>query len=328
MKKFLRLSLVTAVMLTLTGAINGQQVISFDAAPNGDTYPSGINEEGRIIGSFDDQNGMTFGFVLKKDGSFVLFDAGSIRTFFNAINSKGQIVGTTLVSDVNDAEFAGFLLQPYGTIIGLTIGQQDAHPVDINGAGVIVGDYQDTNWKTHGFVRKSNGTFASIDVIGSISTTPVAVNQVGQIVGAYWDGRQNHGFLRQPNGTITSFDPSGSIRTAPSAINRAGQIVGCYADVGNVSHGFLRQPDGKITSFDAGPNYTCAKGINSFGYIVGDYADANWLTHGFLRKPDGTVTSISVGTFRTAWLHINNAGYIVGQYSDEKGVTHGFLRRK
>jgi uncharacterized membrane protein len=188
MKKFLRLSLVTAVMLTFTGAVLAQ-VISFDAGPNGNTYPSGINEEGRIVGSFYDENGMSFGFLQKKDGSFVLFNAGSIWTFFNAINSKGQIVGTTLVSDVNDAEFAGFLLQPYGTIIGLTIGQQDAHPVDINGAGVIVGDYQDTNWKTHGFVRKSDGTFASIDVIGSISTTPVAVNQVGQIVGAYWVDR-------------------------------------------------------------------------------------------------------------------------------------------
>jgi uncharacterized membrane protein len=327
MKKFLRLSLVTAVMLTFTGAVLAQ-VISFDAGPNGNTYPSGINEEGRIVGSFYDENGMSFGFLQKKDGSFVLFNAGSIWTIFNAINSKGQILGTYVVSDVDPGETAGFLLQPDGTIIGLRIGQQDAHPVDINGAGVIVGDYQDTNWKTHGFVRKSDGTFVSIDVIGSISTTPRAVNQVGQIVGTYWDGKQNHGFLRQPNGTITSFDPSGSIGTAPFAINRAGQIVGCYADVGNVSHGFLRQPDGKITSFDAGPNSTCAEGINSFGYIVGGYADANRVTHGFLRKPDGTVTSFSVGTFRTAWLHINNAGYIVGQYTDEKGVAHGFLRRK
>jgi uncharacterized membrane protein len=92
MKKFLRLSLVTAVMLTFTGAVLAQ-VISFDAGPNGNTYPSGINEEGRIVGSFYDENGMSFGFLQKKDGSFVLFNAGSIWTFFNAINSKGQIVG-------------------------------------------------------------------------------------------------------------------------------------------------------------------------------------------------------------------------------------------
>jgi hypothetical protein len=58
MPKLSRLvSLVATVMLTFTSTVYAQPIISFDAGPNGDTYPSAINEEGRIVGSFTDQNG-------------------------------------------------------------------------------------------------------------------------------------------------------------------------------------------------------------------------------------------------------------------------------
>lgn len=63
---------------------------------------------------------------------------------------------------------------------------------------------------------------------GSFGTSPVAINDLGQIVGDYNDAsRVQHGFLRAACGGITTFDP--------------------LTDVNGNDHGFFREPNGSET---------------------------------------------------------------------------------
>ena len=65
----------------------------------------------------------------------------------------------------------------------------------INDHGKIVGDYQDTAGKTHGYLL-SSGTFSTIDCPGAVSTMATGVNNNGQILGECYDAAGKvHGFL-------------------------------------------------------------------------------------------------------------------------------------
>ena len=104
---------------------------------------------------------------------------GSSRTQAQAINSKGQIVGSYLDSAHNSH---GFLRMADGTItsfdapgaFGVT------SPSAINSEGQIVG-----RTKFSGFLRNEDGTFTVIAVPGASLTRPNAINSEGQVVGSY-----------------------------------------------------------------------------------------------------------------------------------------------
>ena len=54
----------------------------------------------------------------------------------------------------------------------------------LNNRGDAVGDYFDSSWVGHGFLRTSGGVFTTIDPPGSTATSAFAVNDFGVIVGA------------------------------------------------------------------------------------------------------------------------------------------------
>jgi hypothetical protein len=217
------------------------------------------------------------------------------------------------------------------------------HPVSINQAGQITGDFVDANGQQHSFVRERDGTLTTFDVPDSndgqfqwhtYATLATSINAAGRIAGYYYldtvppNGIRWHGFVRDRNGTFTTFAITDFVLT--TAINPAGEIIGSF-DSGKPSprSAFLRAPDGSITEFEA-PNatYTYATAINQAGLIVGQYyyyADAT--AHGFLRARDGTFITFDVSnsTFPTA---IDPKGQTSGFYADGSYFYHGFLRGK
>ena len=196
----------------------------------------------------------------------------------------------------------------------------------------------------------STFTFTTLDdPSGTHGTSLFRINNLGQIVGVYFDSSNVlQGFLYS-NGTYTTLnDPLGVNGTQATGINNLGQIVGAYYDSGNVLHGFLYS-NGTYTTLNdplassastPQPNPlllvgTVANGINNLGQIVGTYYDSNGLTHGFLYS-NGTYTTLDdplavsvsqvVSRFSgTQATGINNLGQIVGVYFDSSNVSHGFL---
>jgi hypothetical protein len=260
-------------------ASNGT-LITFDAPGAGTgilqgTYPSSINPEGRITGTYYDANNMAHGFLRDRNGTMITFDAPGACT---------------------------------------TCYFQGTQAVGINPEGAIAGMYTDANNGTHGLLRASDGTFTTFDPPGSIAVSILPfflvsfsfgqnlyITPNGVITGTYFElisgnpfGGNFRVFVRAPDGTFTTFDaatyPPCCIWSFPSGINPAGAITGSFNDGFSINHGFLRATDGTLTTFDVpgagtGLNQGSAPlGITPAGVIMGLYLDANYVHHGFLLR--------------------------------------------
>jgi probable HAF family extracellular repeat protein len=164
------------------------------SAPGLGTAAFGINDRGRIVGTYIDAGGRAHGFLrdkghgaLREKGAFTAIDHpdGALATVASGINNRGQIVG-----GYQDSEGTahGFLLDE-GNFT--TIDHPDAASGrdlgtvlwGINNRGQIVGQYIDTDLRCHGLLL-TNDTFTTIDDPGALSYTgAVDVNDRGQIVG-------------------------------------------------------------------------------------------------------------------------------------------------
>jgi uncharacterized membrane protein len=195
-------------------------------------------------------------------------------------------------------------------------------------------------------------TITTFDPPNSHYTTPVAINDFGQITGAFADADGFHGFLREPDGTTIHFDVPKTDAfegTFATAINAHGQITGFSSNSHFVSHSFLRQPDGTMIVFRvdppcceilASPTATDPGGlerddgdgayaINAVGQIAGDFGGP-LSSYGFLREHHGTIIKFNIsqsGSFPLVHPRsINLFGQIAGFYSDANG-WRGFLRQ-
>jgi catechol 2,3-dioxygenase-like lactoylglutathione lyase family enzyme len=269
------------------------------------TLPLAVNNEGTIVGQYQDANFVYHAFVRDPDGHFITFEAPGA--------GSGQNQGTEVA--------------------------------DINSEGTIVGLWIDSNNVFHGFFRSRLGALTSFDAPnagtgldqGTSPSTGTALSPLGVSTGQDTDGKGIiHGYVRQRAGAITSFDPPGSIITFAEGINPEGVIVGTFGDNNSVFHGFVRNVNGAITSFDVPGALlnTNAKDITLFGVITGLWNDSNNVYHGFIRYPNaailkfdvpgaGSVPGSAQGTLPIA---INFWGEIVGEIQDSSNVYHGFVR--
>lgn len=268
-------SLCAFAALTTSVPSYAQEPIVFDApgaatvsspacAPDCGTMPFANNDLGVIVGFYTDQNIVPHAFLRKPDGDILSFDA------------PGAGLG-------------------YGL-------DQGTVAFSINNLGVIAGQYQDSNYVFHGFIRYPDGSFTTYDAPGAGTgayqgTYPCEINLEGETAGVIYDGNNvAHGFVRSPSGKFTSFDPPGSVNTYPCSqadgLNDWGAVTGYYLDAANTFHSFVRWPDGTIAEFD-GPNHmvggylgTIALSIDDLGVIGGYYHDNNGgVNHAFVRYP-------------------------------------------
>jgi uncharacterized membrane protein len=266
---------------------------------------------------------LTSGNLLLRNGVFSpLADVpGAGRTTHNAINNRGQTVGT--YDDGSGPPFHGFLRDKRGRFTRFDVpGASSTFPFGINDGGRVVGLYEDSgrpNGVGGGFVRDPDGEITRIDVPGAVVTAPHGINNRGQIVGFYVDaGETLHGFLRS-KGSFRTIDVPGTTRSGALDINDRGEITGGYADAQGRTHGF-RLRKGVFTTIDppgaidveGTPGFaaTAPFGINNRGQVVGQYADAQGL-HAYLLD-DGVYRTIDppAGPGTTA-VDINDRGQIV-----------------
>ena len=101
---------------------------------------------------------------------------------------------------------------------------------------------------SNGSFLYTNGTYTTLtDPLAAKNATYASgVNNIGQIVGQYYDaGWASHGFT-DTNGTFKTIAAPGATLTVANGINNAGQIVGYYIDSLSAYHGFL-DTDGTYT---------------------------------------------------------------------------------
>src|SRR5271165_7154701 len=172
-------SLCALAALTTSIQSSAQEPIEFDApgaakvsspacAPDCGTLAQVNNDLGVIVGYYTDEYVVPHGFLRNPDGKIISFDA------------PGAGLGHGL---------------DQGTV-----------PYSINDLGVIAGQYQDSNYVFHGFVRYPDGSFTTFDAPGAGTaayqgTFAYVINPEGATAGGYIDGNNlTHGFVRSLDG--------------------------------------------------------------------------------------------------------------------------------
>jgi hypothetical protein len=280
-----------------------------NCAPYCGTVAYDNNDEGVLVGFYTDENIVPHGFLRTPSGHVTSFDAP-------------------------------------GAGLGYGLNQGTA-AYAINDLGVIAGQFQDSSFLYHGFVRYPNGSFTTFDETdagteANQGTFAFNINLLGTTAGIYIDaGNVYHGFVRSPSNDFISIDPTGSVYTyvcEETCLNPEGTVTGFYNDSSGVTHGFVRQANGIITSFDAPAPATLttigtvAASITPEGVIAGYFLDSNLVSHGFLRYGNGSFTTFDdpkagAGILQgTAPFSINLEGATTGQFIDTSNNYHGFER--
>jgi uncharacterized membrane protein len=122
---------------------------SFDYPGAADTWAWGLNNEGAIVGYYDDSgSNATHGFLLS-GGTYTSIDVpGAVETIAIGINDLGDIVGVYCTTDpcIDDFDGAqGFLLSK-GVFTTISVpGSTYTESDGINNQGMIVGLFTDVN---------------------------------------------------------------------------------------------------------------------------------------------------------------------------------------
>jgi hypothetical protein len=292
MKVKISLVYILAVLtLPLVGTVAPAATIevlqTFDFPGEGNaTLPQKISDQGVMVGTVIDVNGVAKGFFYKprifrfSDEAFSdPNDTGNI-TRGRGVNNQRHACGEYL--NGSDGTFHGYILE---------------HP-----------------------------DFIGFDVTDTVDTIPLGINNAGDFVGTLTlsDGTQP-AFVNL-GGIVTTFAVPGATATLAYQLNKGAEIIGYYIDASGITHGYTRDHKGILTfPIDvAGSTGTLLLGNNDFNWGVGRYTDASGATHGlFFITPDDILTYDYPGSTFTSLNGINKGGFIVGYYLDAAGIAHG-----
>jgi len=160
--------------------------------------------------------------------TFKAFDVpGATATNSGGINNKGVIVGQYVDKNLVGHGFilAGKKLTKLDDPKG-TSGSTGASNLALNGPIAVVGTYvSSTTGGSVGFLYKG-GKFTDVPgPSGSLASTANAINDHGDITGAYVDGGgTQHAYVLKGK-TYTKLDPPGSSTPSGNGINNAGNVV-------------------------------------------------------------------------------------------------------
>jgi hypothetical protein len=251
----------------------------------------GIANNGTAGGQYNHKG--TYGsFTRSQKGRFsrpILFPGAKTTDALGA-NTSGLVCGSFLVNVRGtslDNKRAGSTDRPENIDVhhgfffdGTTYTQFDLPDSDntyvtgVNDAGDFCG-YGETMAGFHtGFVS-IGGVVTTFSGPNGVTISPLAINNLGQIVGYYNNPDFAKGFFRDADGTLTyPIEYPVAKYTTLTGINDAGLMVGSYTDVGLVTHGLVVKNFTELTSYehpDATNNLTYFGGINNNNLINGYY---------------------------------------------------------
>jgi len=240
-------------------------------------------------------------------------------------------------------------------------GAVETSAVALTESGDILGEYDDAEFNTHGFIY-SNGTITTFDPPGAQDTYPAGINASGEIVGNYLNSSfQEIGFTYS-NGTFTDVAISGATSTTVSGINDDGVVLGSaslpgvqevYTDTNGTFATVVSTNSPLPTAINASgsvigyyetggkswlsvggmlktiPIYdvrsATAYGINSSNAVVGSITANNYKQKSFIYQ-NGVLKTFDVPGWTSSFASsINSSGVTVGTVSNARGQSAGFI---
>ncbi len=212
------------------GTLGGTSSIAYD-----------INTLGQVVGwSYTSgNNGNTISHAFLYDGTTMrdLDTLGGIASVANSINASGQVVGSSLTSaNIGWRAFLydGTTMRDLGTLEGTDI-YTSSMASDINAVGQVVGQSHTSSGATHAFlydgVMRDLNTLPEVMAAGWQSLTessPLTINDSGQIVGTGMIGSRSRAFRLHPQTTsryMQTVNPTTLYNLGCSQTNQRGVLV-------------------------------------------------------------------------------------------------------
>lgn len=237
----------------------------------------------------------------------------------NAINARGQVVGTSSVPDTPEAQALvhGYLWENGRmTDLGTLPGGFWSDAQDINDRGQIVGLALDEIFRPHAVIWEQGQIRELPPPSGADSCGASAINNRGDIVGGCGLFGTVVPVLWR-NGTAIVLPVPFGLSTSATDINEAGVItlVGYQPATGNQLA--FRLERGEPAMLPPAPGYTSSVpySINSAGDVVGySYSDGNPGMQEATLWKDGTPVPLGIppGTSASLALDLNARGDVVG----------------
>jgi len=321
---------------------SGDEIIEFPGATA--TYADFVNSSVGMVGSYVDAEGLFQPYVRTPTGRFIPLNLPSAATleyfFVHGINDAGTVVAR----GKRVGDLPGTLV---GTLRGgfkqLSVpGSVSTEGYNINQDGSIVGHYESTDGRTHGFIARPitdtdtqvddqpvatpddlNYTFESIDVPG-VDFLAVAASSDFEDYAGYTkspDGQKMVAFTLI-DGVFATYHFPGAKNTYFFALGNDGRAAGHYEDSEGLHHGVVLQ-NGELRQYDFPDSVeTEIYGISdATGALTGNFTDASGIRRGFTSD-----TIVEAPGASETFADFVAAGRLVGSYIDADGIYHPYTR--
>ncbi|CDH44634.1 PEP-CTERM sorting domain-containing protein [Candidatus Contendibacter odensensis] len=312
-------------------ALPSYTITDLGTTMGGDSFATGINIHGQVIGySYADTGWPPHAFLYSNGITTDLGTLGGEFSYAYGINNNGQVVG---VSQTNTSTRAFLYVNGVMTAIG-TLGGAWSAAYDINDNGQIIGESAragDTS--QHAFLH-SNGVMIDLGTLGGANSAAFGINDSGKIIGNSGIAGNNvtHAFL-YTNSAMTDIPaPYTQVGSYATGINNNGQVIGAFYTTvgGSTRHAFLYS-GGPMTDLGTlGGATSVSYGISDNGQVVGaSFTTGNLAVHAFLYADDHLVDLNSLLPTGSGWTlneakAINDKSQIVGN-GVINGRSHAFL---
>ena len=316
----------------------GDTIIEFPGATA--TFADFVNSAGNMFGSYIDADGIFQEFAYSSDGRYIPFDlanAENLEFFYvHGYNDAKTRVARGKVS--------GDVIRTYlGTFVdGLrelkVPGSVSTEGYNINQDGSVVGFYDTSDGRRHGFIAKPievvekpvfqisgfNYTYESINVPGVDFLALTASSDFEDYAGytKSTDGEKMVAFTLI-NGVFMTYDFPDSQNTYFFALGNNGNAAGYYEDSEGHHRGIVLE-NGELRQYDfPGSVETEIYGISdATGALTGNFIGADGVRRGFT----GDLIVEYPGASETFSDFINASGGMVGSYVGEEGTYTPYLR--
>ena len=222
-----------------------------------------LGNNGAAAGHYKDSDGLYHGVVLDENGELKQYDfPGAAETHIYGISDEtGALSG-------NAVDEAGVSRAFSGDLSFMFPGAVATYGDFVNAAGVVVGSYTDADGMFHGFMRKPDGSYITIDVPEKPNLEFLFVNTITDVGVVGFRAKAVDDILRSyillPSGILHEVRLPGSVITVVRNVNQDGSIIGYYDSADGRRHGFVGTPVDKEVSDHFGNSYnvTLTKGLN------------------------------------------------------------------
>jgi probable HAF family extracellular repeat protein len=279
------------------------------------TIAYGVNIAGQVAAVLEEEDGRLRALRYEKGKPSILGTLGGDYSEARAINSKGELVGS---SQDKDRHWRAFIYDRAAGMRDLgTLGGPSSYGMAINHFGAVTGFADNADGNFHAFLYTPAVGMIDLGTLGGKISYATAMNIAGQVVGAAQTSEgYRHAFLYDAARGMVDLGTLGGRQSIASSINDAGHIVGASETKTRRWHAFLY--DGKrmvdLGALAPGGN-SFANGINNAGHVVGTYMTRQ--TRGSFVWRDGKMHIHREGK----GLHLTNGISETGQVI---GATYAF----